>query len=367
MEKLDIKILDFLNLICQDKIHNRKYYTFGYQKDYSINENIDYGYIPFIFNEDFIEKIEKEEIIPKTNPRNRTGILREYTEFITVHDTASAAPSANARAHANWLSSMANDINSKTWVSWHYTVDEEEIIKHIPDEEVAYHAGDGTNIKLDYIDTKIKSREDIPQPVVTISSDGYFLINNQKTDILAPLTDKEEIVKNCNLPYQGINVKKGENGNYLLGNTYWNCSYNVLSNRGGNLNSIGIETCVNYGSNYITTMRITAYLVAKLLIKYDLGIDRVKQHNFFSGKDCPKTLRYNKMWEEFLELVRINLIRFKDLKDYKFKFISLTPEYLNDLGTIINYQEGIVVKYKVIVSKDDFIKEYFFESKLESN
>lgn len=30
-------------------------------------------------------------------------------------------------------------------VSWHYTVDDHEIYQHLPDEESAYHAGDGAN------------------------------------------------------------------------------------------------------------------------------------------------------------------------------------------------------------------------------
>lgn len=354
------KIKEFLKLMHKDTIKNRKYYTFGYQAEYRQIENIDYGYIPFVNG---LEFSEIEEIIPKTNPRNRCGDIREYTEFITVHDTASGAPSANGRAHANWINSMANDVNSKTTVSWHFTVDEDGIIQHLPYDEVGYHAGDGTSVKLSYTDTKIPVSKG--KCKVSISRDGYFVINKTKTDILAPKNDKGTNVKNNQLPYQGINVKISKDGTYLLGNTYWNSGYGILANKGGNLNSVGIETCVNYGSDYIKTMRITAYLVAKLLIRYELGIERVKQHNFFSGKDCPMTIRHANMWEEFIELVKLNLIYLKDLKDYDIKFISLTPEYLDDSGKVIKHEDDKVVKYKVIFNKGKKNLEYEFSSKLD--
>lgn len=357
---METKINEFLELIHKKVIKNRKYYTFGYQKEYHKKANYDYGYIPFVTGLDFFEK---EEIIPKTNPCNRCGVLKEYTEFIVVHDTASGAPSANGRAHANWINSMANDVNSKTTVSWHFTVDEDGIYQHLPIDEVGYHAGDGTSVKLTYTDTLIKA--DKKECIVSIDEDGFFVLNGIKSSIEAPKTVNNEVVKNNQLPYQGINVKIGNNGTYLLGNTYWNNSYEVLANKGGNLNSVGIETCVNYGADYIKTMRITAYLVAKLLINYNLDITQVKQHNFFSGKDCPMTIRHANMWEEFLELVKINLIYLKEFKDYKIVFESLSPENLDNEGKIIKHQDNLIVRYKVIFSKDNYKKEYIFESKLD--
>lgn len=357
---MDNKITNFLNLIHKQTIKNRKFYTFGYQKEYHKKANYDYGYIPFVTGLDFFEK---EEIIPKTNPRNRCGDLKEFTEFVVVHDTASGAPSANGRAHANWINSMANDINSTTTVSWHFTVDEDGIYQHLPTDEVGYHAGDGTSVKLTYVDTNIQAENE--RCKVTINEQGFFEINGKNTNIEAPRNNEGNIVKNNQLPYQGINVKIGNKGTYLLGNTYWNNSYGILANKGGNLNSVGIETCVNYGSDYIKTMRQTAYLVAKLLLKYDLGLEKVKQHNFFSGKDCPMTIRHANMWEEFLDIVNIYLIYFKDFKGYNFKFESLSKEFLDNSGKVIKHKDDLIVKYKVEVSKEDFKKEYYFESKLE--
>lgn len=343
---------EFLNKFYKSEINSRKYYTFGYQENYRKNENISYGYVPFLNNFGFSEV---EEIIPKTNPNNRCGIKKESTEYIVVHDTASAAPTADAKAHSNWLMSMANDINSKTVVSWHYTVDEKGYINHIPVDEVAYHAGDGTRVKLQFEDTNIPYEEDAK---IDIDTDGYFTINGNKTNILSEKNENNEVVKK--LPYLGINMRKSNQNTILLSNTYFNKSFNTIANRGGNLNSVGIETCVNYGNDYITTMRITAYLVAKLLVQFNLGLDRVKQHNSFSGKDCPKTIREANMWEEFMELIELNLFCMKELKDKKVSFKSNTPEYLDNNGKIIKYQEGIEIAYQIMI--DD--KEYNFKSKL---
>lgn len=343
---------DFLNKLNIKEINKFTYYTYGYQKDFAKNENVSLGYIPFLNNFGFEEV---EQIIPLTNPNNRCGIKKDKTYYIVVHDTASAAPSAGADAHAKWLMSMASDINSKTCVSWHFTVDDHKIINHIPVDEVAYHAGDGTRVKLEFTDTKVKYEG---VPVITVSEDGYFIINGQKTDIQTPRDNNGNVC--YNLPYQGINTLKSKNDTYLISNTYYNEGYDCISNRGGNLNSVGIESCVNYEHDYIKTMRILAYLVAKLLVQFNLDIDSVKQHNSFSGKDCPMTIRKAHMWEEFINLVEVNLFNMRELKDVDVKFTSLSKDYLDDSGQIIKYESGKVIQYKVSIGDE----EYIFNTKL---
>ena len=348
-------IKNFLEKVYKKEISNQKFYTFGYQKEYSKMVNYDYGYVPFCTGLDF-QEIEK--IIPKTNPNNRCGEIKESTEYIVVHDTASGAPSADAEAHSKWLMSMATNPESTYAVSWHFTVDDHTIINHLPIDEVGYHAGDGTQIKLFFTDTKVKADKPCK---ATISPDGFFEINGIKTNIEVPFDEKGNHYTNSQLPYLGINTIIGDNGNYLIGNTYFNNGYKVLANKGGNLNSVGIETCVNYGSDYVKTMRITAYLVAKLLNNYNLDIDRVKQHNSFSGKDCPMTIRHADRWEEFISLVDLNLYMMKYMKDMKIKFESLSIEYLNNEGKIIKHKANQQIKYKVIIDNN----EYLFESLLK--
>ena len=150
---MDKQVLEFLDFVFNCKRKSLKYLTFGYQQDYKEKENYDLGYVPF----PNIKFEEIESIIPLTNPNNRCGVVRESTEYICVHDTASGAPSADAMAHKRWLDSMSNDVNSTTCVSWHFTVDDKYVINHLPIDEVGYHAGDGTGVKLEFINTKIKA------------------------------------------------------------------------------------------------------------------------------------------------------------------------------------------------------------------
>lgn len=60
-------------------------------------------------------------------------------EYITIHNTANTNESADAVAHANLLRGSWKDKS----ISWHYVVDEKQIVKCIPDNENAWHAGDG--------------------------------------------------------------------------------------------------------------------------------------------------------------------------------------------------------------------------------
>ena len=70
----------------------------------------------------------------------RTGIAMQ-PKYVTIHNTGSPNAGANAKAHAN------NQIyDQRKEVSWHYTVDNNEIYQSMPMNEVAYHAGDGQNI-----------------------------------------------------------------------------------------------------------------------------------------------------------------------------------------------------------------------------
>lgn len=60
-------------------------------------------------------------------------------KYIVIHETGNTGPNANAASHAEYLMEQAE----KEALSWHYTVDDHEIYHHVPDNEVAFHAGDG--------------------------------------------------------------------------------------------------------------------------------------------------------------------------------------------------------------------------------
>lgn len=79
----------------------------------------------------------REGIIPATNA-NRPK-LPMTPKWITVHETANTSTGANAEMHRKFL---VNGGGSEG-VSFHWCVDDKEAVHLIPDDEAAWHAGDG--------------------------------------------------------------------------------------------------------------------------------------------------------------------------------------------------------------------------------
>lgn len=79
----------------------------------------------------------KQMLIPVSNTKARPGIKRTPTN-ITIHETGNNKKGANALTHAR-LQARGNDRTA----SWHYQVDDESIYQSVPDDEVAWAAGDG--------------------------------------------------------------------------------------------------------------------------------------------------------------------------------------------------------------------------------
>ncbi len=77
------------------------------------------------------------EIISRLIDKNRPNrpAKKMKPTYITIHETGNYAKGADAKAHASYLT------NTSDKVSWHYTVDDKCACQHIPDNEVAYHAG----------------------------------------------------------------------------------------------------------------------------------------------------------------------------------------------------------------------------------
>lgn len=144
------------------------------------------------------------------NDISRSGVKRKI-KYIVIHETDNEGQTATAKSHSNYL---MNNNNEKK--SWHYTVDENEIYHHLPDNEIGYHAGD----------------------------------------------------------YEG--------------NKY----------------GIGIEFCVNKGSDFDKTMDNAAKLVAYLLKEYNLDYKDIKMHKDFSGKDCPHNIIKNNLFDVFITMVK---------------------------------------------------------------
>ena len=74
-----------------------------------------------------------------------------------------------------------------------------------------------------------------------------------------------------------------------------------------NRRSIAIEICVNSDGNFRRAVENAAELTAHLMKKHGIPIERVTQHNRWTGKDCPRFLRNGSKdvtWEQFLAMVR---------------------------------------------------------------
>lgn len=74
----------------------------------------------------------------------------------------------------------------------------------------------------------------------------------------------------------------------------------------GNLNSIGIEMCINSDGNMNDTINNTIELIKYLMNKYNIPINNVVQHNHWSDKNCPSNIRSGKpiTWNTFINKIK---------------------------------------------------------------
>ena len=283
------KIELFVNTISQSEVSAFSYLLINWN-GYSN------GYVPFV-TEAPLDIIQ--DILSYTDGKNRTGITKTSTEYVVVHDTGSPSQGADATMHNNYIKNLNYSSDpDKRVVSWHFTIDDKLCYQHLPLDEVAWHAGDGSHR----------------------FGDIYTNSTYKKTDCIG----------------------------------------------GGNYNGIGIESCVNKGTDYSYTMRRLAKLVATMLVKYNLGVDRVKQHWHFSGKNCPQVMRDNKRWDEFMYLVKLEYYCMTELKGVSFEWTSLTPDIMDNEGRILDKQpNNTTVSYKVKATLNGTSKEYTFSSVLK--
>ena len=304
----------------------------------------------------YFDPIEITEMWLSETAPNYDGKTMDRIRYITVHDTAAASPTSTAKANGGWCTNPTNDGSS-----WHYTLGNDGIFQHLKNNQVAWHAGDGTTTKLTFTNTHIKATSEEPAKV-TVSSDGYWELNGVKSDIKAPLAGGR-IATNADLPYTGINNYVGTDGNYWIGNTWWSSTYQTVSNRGGNLNSIGIETAINKGSNlYLTWAMLAKFVGGKLCVETGLAPKDVKQHNTFSGKNCPQTMREAGMWEMFMERVTAEYKLGKYFKGWTMK-LEIDSPYVGADGLITKLPDvETTVEYKIILSKGDLSYEKVFKT-----
>jgi hypothetical protein len=64
----------------------------------------------------------------------------------------------------------------------------------------------------------------------------------------------------------------------------------------GNRTAIAIETCINADGDWARTRRNLTLLVATLMHRHGIPLASIRQHNFYSGKDCPRVMRRDGLW-----------------------------------------------------------------------
>lgn len=75
----------------------------------------------------------------------------------------------------------------------------------------------------------------------------------------------------------------------------------------GNRQSIGIEICVNSDGNYKQAVVNAAELVKKIMKEENIPLSNVVQHNYWSGKNCPRYLRSGSKgvnWSDFKNMIQ---------------------------------------------------------------
>ena len=75
----------------------------------------------------------------------------------------------------------------------------------------------------------------------------------------------------------------------------------------GNLNSIGIEICVNSDSNFGKAVENAAELTRKIMAEENIPASNVVQHHNWSGKNCPTNLRNGSKginWNDFKSMIK---------------------------------------------------------------
>lgn len=301
----------------------------------------------FLFEELVLDTTYKANSTQSSNGGKRS--LSDI-QFVTVHDTATLTGDAAAIAN--------NMTKAGSGVSIHYVVGSGKVYECLPENYIAYHAGDGTGTRFQWLASGVAGEAGV-QPDFDIVKDGdkyYFTINGQQTKVVCPVSNGANKIANPSKEYFSHlgptwTVIDGE---YYIGTpwaSFGQVASGVISSRGGNNNSVGIEMCVNTSGDIYDTLQRNAKLVADILIRNNLDLTRVKQHNTFDGKNCPQVLIAGNYWTEFMEMVEINYILQKDYSDVKVTMVSDNPNIVANNGRVVNAPTvATTVGYTVTVS-----------------
>lgn len=336
------KLIDLFIQMNTTNTFAKRIKVFGWQKtyDHDLYSSIT-GYL--------FENFEVIENIAPLSNSNRPGTIKEK-KYVCVHDTGDAEYSAKQWSDTVYTN-YSEQTNSTYGASFNYVVGNDGIYHNIPDNEVSYHAGDGTSVSYSLKKTGVFGNNE--NCVITISDDGYYEFDGVKSVIEAPkktIAGKTIPATTSEINDAGLRFEIID-GEYYMGPTWYSTDYKRVSNKGGNNNSVGIESCVTYGTDIFYTWQKTAKLVGKLLDDFNLTRKDIVPHHYFSGKDCPMTMRAANLWEYFKDLCvnEYNVYQFIK-KGYSVSFSCDSP-YVNSVGRIIKLPKtNEVVDYTITVT-----------------
>lgn len=121
--------------------------------------------------------------------------------------------------------------------------------------------------------------------------------------------------------------------------------------RKGNKEAIHVEICVNSDGDYIQAVKNAADLIKKIMADEHIPIDQVVQHNYWSGKNCPKVIRGGSKisWDEFKEILISSPMEKEERKEgvrmYKpsnQEFVKATERVLKQMEVRALYEDKAI-------------------------
>ena len=135
--------------------------------------------------------------------------MEHKKKWIVIHETGNISPTAGAKNHAVYIKNLAKE--NKTYLSWHYTVDDKEIYQHIPDEEISWNAGDGKksdggNMSGISIEICVNSNSDFNKSIDNAAKLVGYLLNKHSLDISSIKQHYDFNKKNCPQKIRTLNI-----------------------------------------------------------------------------------------------------------------------------------------------------------------
>lgn len=278
---------------------------------------------------------------------NNSGKMSSV-DFVTVHYTGNMSVGADAEANAKYFVGSSGS-------SIHYTTGNDGVYHCMDDNLWAWHAG--ASKAFSWTKTSaVYSNSDPKYPVWGINSNSNFTINGKDTGIKVPYEETRGygyVTDSKWLNDMGL-AWKVEGGYYYMGGATWVYSQvyeGRICSTGGNNNSIGIESCVDKGSDLWYTWQKTAQLCAKLLDENNLDITRLVGHHFFTAKDCPQPMLANdsEIWYLFREMVEQELQLIQLYSNYTIS-MEIIDGTMSKTGRATQTDFSQILTYKVTVT-----------------